>query len=221
MSDSRVAGALAVLAAPVAAAGLVLGLAQTDFDPEAYRDPEQVLALGRAAADGLRASLLLVAFGSYLLLVPLALLLARRHGRAGLLDDLGRLGGPLYLLLGALGSVALAAAWPDLMRQAADGVDRDTLVVSYRTATRLAEDGLQGVVQNVAGAVWFAWLARRVPGRPAAGIAAVVSGSLVLTTLGGVLGVDALTTVGLSLTVLLVPVWALVSGLRLLREPVA
>lgn len=218
---NRWAAVPALLAGPLAIAGLVLGLTLVDLDAEAFRDPETVLGLGADAAGTLRASYLLVMLGSYLLLVPLALWYAAALGsREDPRWRLATVAGLAYLGLGAAGSCILAAVWPDLIEQWADGGDRDTLVVAFRTATRIAEDGLQGAFQNLAGAVWWSLLAAALlrAGRRGLGVlTAALAAASALTTGGALLSLEALTLPGLTLTVLLVPVWAVWSGLALLR----
>ncbi len=223
----RVAGALAVVAAPLTLTGLVLGLTLVDFDAEAFREPRTVLGLGADAAGTLRASYLLVMLGSYLLLVPAALWLATALGRRD--DPVWRtatVSGLAYLGLGAAGSAVLAAVWPDLVERAAeDGADLDTLVVAFSTATRIAEDGLQGVLQNLAGAVWWVLVGLRLLGTRLRGLAVltlVLGAASTLNAVGGLLSLDALVLVGLSATVLLGPVWAVWVGISLLRgQPAA
>lgn len=223
MTSGRTAGVCAVAAGPVALAGLVLGLQLAGGDAEAFRDPDFVLALGPDDAGPLRASFLLVMLGSYLLVVPLALWLSARFGDGG--DWRWRLttvAGLAYLGLGGAGSCILAAVWPDLIRQAADGADRETLVIAFRTATRIAEDGLQGAMQNLAGAVWWTGVGRalrRAGRRRLAGLTLVLATGSALNTLGALLTVEALTLVGLTATVLLAPVWSVLLGLVALREP--
>ena len=93
-------------------------------------------------------------------------------------------------------------------------------MVAFRTATRIAEDGLQGAAQNLAGAVWWGLLGTallRAGRRGLGALTLVLAGASTLTTAGALLSVEALTLPGLTLTVLLVPVWAVWSGLALLR----
>lgn len=225
-APARWAGAPAVLAGPLALAGLLLGLALVGYDAEAFRDPRTVLALGPDGARTLRASYLLVALGSYLLVVPLALWAGSALGDR---DDprwrAVEVAGLAYLGLGALGSVVLAAVWPDLVRQYAEAdADRSALVVAFRTATRIAEDGLQGLVQNAAGAVWWLGLGRalRRRGRRALGALTLVLGAAsALNAVGGLLSLEALVLPGLTVTVLLSPVWAVCLGVALLRGRLA
>lgn len=218
---SRAAGVTALVAAPVALLGLVLGLQLADFDAEAFRDPDFVLGLGADEAGSLRASFLLVMLGSYLLVVPLALWLSSRLGdSADWRWRLTTVAGLAYLGLGAAGSCILAVVWPDLVRQAAEGADRETLIVAFRAATRIAEDGLQGAFQNLAGAVWWAGLGlalRRVGQRGLGSFTLVLAVGSALNTFGALLSVEALTLVGLTLTVLLSPVWTVALGVVALR----
>lgn len=213
----------ALLAGPLALLGLLLGIALVDYDAEAFRDPQTVLELGRDGARTLRASYLLTALGSYLLVVPLTLWAASALGDRD--DPRWRgvgLAGLAYLGLGALGSTVLAAVWPDLMRQYAEAdADRSALLVAFRTATRIAEDGLQGVVQNLAGGVWWTGLGlalRRAGARRLGALTLVLGAASTINAVGGLLSLEALVLPGLTVTVLVAPVWSFLLGLALLRQ---
>jgi len=215
-------GALAVLAAPLTVLGLVLGLLPVKFDAERFRDPDVVLGLGVDAAGTLRASYLLVMLGSYLLLVPLAIWL---WGRLGPARDAGWLtalvAGLAYLGLGAAGASILAAVWPTLIQQySVPGSDRGALRVAFVTATKIAEDGLQGAIQNLAGGIWWTGVGsrlRQVQHRKLAALTLVLGAASTVNALGGLLAADALTVPGLTLTVLLAPMWAVCVGLTVVR----
>jgi hypothetical protein len=218
----RWAGALAIAAGPLTLLGLVLGLVLVDFDAEAFRDPDVVLGLGVDAAGTLRASYLLVMLGSYLLLVPLAVWLWSRLGPR---DDAGwvlaLVAGLAYLGLSAAGASILAAVWPALIQEfAAAGSQGGAVRTAFVTATRIAEDGLQGAIQNLAGAVWWTAVAlrlRRLGHRALAVLTLVLGAASAVNALGSLLSADALTLPGLTLTVLLAPVWSFCLGLVLLR----
>jgi hypothetical protein len=131
--------------------------------------------------------------------------------------------GLLYLLLGAIGAAILAAVWPALITQyaAAPPQHRDIILVAFTTATTIAEDGFQGVIQNVAGSIWFVgiasllWVQRRL----FAGFTAILGLGLLVTTLGTMLDYDVLSLIGLTVTVLLVPLWSIWVGFILIRAP--
>lgn len=214
-------GWLALAAGPVTLAGLVLGISLTDFDAEAFRDPEQVLALGADKATTLRVSYLLTALGSYLMVVPLALWLRRRLARDTVGWDATTVLGLAYLGLGATGAGALAAAIPELIRLSAEsGADQDALVIAWHTANRIGEDGLQGMVQNLAGAAWWLGLGAALRGvRPKLAVLTLVLGvASAVNAAGSLAETDALQVPGLTVTVLLSPVWAFVTGLWVLRS---
>jgi hypothetical protein len=204
----------------------VLGLAIVKFDAETFRDPDVVLALGPEAAGTLRASYLLVMLGSYLLLVPLAVALwSRLDPRRGATWTTALVAGLAYLGLGAAGASILAAVWPELIEQyATSASDRDAVRVAFVTATRIAEDGLQGAVQNIAGGVWWTivGLQLRASGHRKLGWLTLVLGAAsTVNALGSLLGAEALTLPGLTLTVLLAPVWSIAVGVTVVRDRLA
>lgn len=221
-TQERWVGWLAVLAGPITLTGLILGISLVDFDAEAFREPDVVLALGSDKAAVLRVSYLLTALGSYLMLVPLLLWLRRRLGDGDALRrDTATVFGLAYLGLGAAGACVLAAAIPELIRQYAEpGADRAALEIAWHTANRIGEDGLQGMVQNVAGAVW--WLLVGLQLRHIArglGVLTLVLGvASAVNSLGSLFEADALQVPGLTVTVLLSPVWSLLLGVWLLRR---
>lgn len=92
--------------------------------------------------------------------------------------------------------------------------------VLHRRATAVVTIG-QGVVQNVAGAVWFLGmgsLLRRH--RPALGAAAMAVGAFLVVNAAGIMvDVEALRFIGLTGNVLLAPAWAIGMGISLLRSP--
>jgi hypothetical protein len=220
-SFARLAGILALVAAPLSWLSLAIGLLAVGGDFDAFGDPARLFALGEPAAAQIQWSYWLSMLGSYLLLLPLVIWLhanlARRaplHARWYALCGLG------YLVLGGAGAAILASTWPFLIRAAAEpGAAPDQLALLFRFSTAIAESGLQGLIQNLAGGVWWLglglllWPARR----PFAGLSLAIGGALLLTALGGLLRVEALSALGLIATLLLVPVWAIWAGLLALR----
>jgi hypothetical protein len=219
----RRATAVVTIAAGVTSlASLVVGLSGADFDFEAVSESASFIALGTDAVAPVRWGLWLSMFGSYLLLVPVALLLLRWLGQDDpVVGDLATVAAGFYILLGAAGASVLASTLPDLIQRYADAdaAMRAGLLNDFDLARRIAEDGLQGVVQNVAGAAWFLGmgsLLRRH--RPALGAAAIaVGGFLVVNAAGIMVDVEPLRFIGLTGNVLLAPAWAIGMGTSLLR----
>jgi hypothetical protein len=220
----RLSGVLAIIAGLAAWSSLVLGLSAVDFQFEHFSDPLRLLALGSAAALRLRWSFFLSLFGAYLCLIPLFLWLGTMLRQPSPLHlRMYMLCGLLYLLLGAIGAAILAAVWPALITQyaAAPPEQHDILLVAFTTATTIAEDGFQGVIQNVAGSIWFVgigsllWTQRRL----FAGFSYSLGLGLLITTLGTMLGYEVLSLIGLTVTILLVPLWSIWVGGVLIQAP--
>lgn len=115
--------------------------------------------------------------------------------------------------------------WPALIQQfASPSADRGAIRVAFMTATRIAEDGLQGAVQNVAGAVWWTTIGvrlRHLKHRKLAALTLVLGAASAVNALGSLLSADALTLPGLTLTVLLAPVWSVSVGVTVVRGRLA
>lgn len=221
----RRATAVVTIAAGVTSlASLIVGLSGADFDFEAVSEAATFIALGTDAVAPVRWGLWLSMFGSYLLLVPIALHLLRWLRQDDpVVADLSTVAAGFYILLGAAGASVLASTLPDLIQQYADAdaAMRAGLLNDFDLARRIAEDGLQGVVQNVAGAAWFLGvgsLLRRH--RPALGAAAIAVGAFLVVNAAGIMvDVEALRFIGLTGNVLLAPAWAIGMGTSLLRSP--
>jgi hypothetical protein len=223
VSHRRATAVVTIAAGVMSFAGLIVGLSGADFDFEAVSEADSFIALGTDAVAPVRWGLWLSMFG-YLLLVPVALVLLRWLRQDDpVVADLSTVAAGFYILLGAAAAGVLASTLPDLIQQYADAgaALRAGLLNDFDLARRIAEDGLQGVVQNVAGAAWFlgmgSLLRRR---RPALGAAAIAVGAfLVVNAVGIMVDVEALRFIGLTGTVLLAPAWAIGMGISLLRSP--
>ena len=222
-SFRRLCGYLAILAGPLALASLIVGLSVVSFNFDTFSDHGAILSLGASAANTIRWSWWLSMCGSYLFLVPLALWLGSTlQDDRSLLLRWYTLSGLGYLALGAAGAAILAAAWPLLMTLASTmpSEQQTSLLLNFTTATAIAEDGLQGVLQNLLGSVWFLgigsllWQSRRL----LAGFTCFIGTMLVVTLLGAIFASETLSLLGLTATILLVPVWSVWIGVTALRS---
>jgi len=128
-----------------------------------------------------------------------------------------------YLGLGAAGAAILAAVWPLLISVYGTTAPEQqaSVLLSFTTATAIAEDGLQGILQNVVGSVWLLgvgsllWRRQRLLG----GFTCLLGAMLAVTALGALLASEALSLLGLSATILLAPLWSIWAGVVALRQP--
>ena len=222
-SFQRLTAVLAIIAGLAALLSLVVGLAGVNYDFDVFSDSSSLIAAGTAAAGFIRWSYWLNIVGNYLFMLPLALLLYQWTKPTQ--PDFARLftaSGFIYILLGAAGSAILAATWPMLMEEYAAGtaVNQPILVANFQLVTAVAEAGLHGVVQNLAGAVWFWGMGSLLrPRRGGLGIVAIVIGVfLLLNTLGNLFNIEALSLIGLMANILLGPVWAIWFGVALFKN---
>ena len=221
-SFSRFAGVCALLSAPLAFGCLLLALQAVDFDFAALEDPTGSLGVGAQAARLVRWSMVLNLFGYYLLLAPAALYLHERLGaREPQWMRLFTLGGLGYILLGAMGSVILAAAWPPLISDysSATGADRFVLQTTFVALTHAVTDGIWNILEVLLAGVW--WTGIGLTSRdqwPAFAWMSVALGvACLLDAVGNILLIPALGSLGLNVYLVLSPLWALWLGVLILR----
>lgn len=222
-SFQRLTAVLAMIAGVCALLSLVVGLQGVNYDFDVFSDSSALIAAGATAAGFIRWSYWLNMVGNYLFLLPLALLLYQ--WTKPVQPEFARLftaSGFIYILLGAAGSAILAATWPYLMEQygGETAVNQTILAANFQLVTAVAEGGLHGVVQNLAGCVWFAGMGSLLrPRRRGLGVAAmIISGFLLLNILGNLFNNESLSLTGLMANILLGPVWSIWFGLVLFRN---
>lgn len=218
----RLVGVTAIASVPLAFGCLLLSLMAVDFDPVALENPATAITLGRRAADLLFWSMMLDAFGYYLLLAPAAVLLwlnfkTRDEGSVALYTFCGL----SYILLGATGAVALAAVGRPMIGAYVDAsaAQREMLEVSFQMLTYLVHGGLWNILQAMLAGVW--WLGIGVLLRSQVrwlGDTTIVLGlSALLDAAGNILHVPILAALGLNFYLVVAPLWALLLGTVVLR----
>ncbi|MGD9341226.1 MAG: hypothetical protein PVG76_09840, partial [Chromatiales bacterium] len=137
--------------------------------------------------------------------------------------DFYTLAGLFFLAVGGIASGILVGAWPAMLIDYAHATDteREMIATVFVNITRSIEDGLQGLVQNVPGAIWLlgmgGFLKRE---RPALGWLTLVFGFFMLVnSLGSLLDNSTLSMIGFSGNLLILPLWAMWIGVDLLRRP--
>ncbi len=220
----RMTGVMAITAGVLAIASLWIGLAGLDYQLDAFSGAEAILGAGAAAAPYIRWSQICNLLGNYLLLFPTALLLWHwlRPANAPF-ADFYTLAGLFFLSVGGIASGILIGAWPDMLIDYANatGTERENLATIFINFTRSIENGLQGLVQNLPGAIWLLGMGGMLKRKRAAlGWLTLLFGSFMLVnSLGSLLDNSALSLIGFSGNFLILPVWAIWIGLDLVRRP--
>jgi hypothetical protein len=199
--------ALAILIA-IVQIGAVLVAFGGDFEAIVFR-PEAILGRGADAALLWRWVMLADMFGSYLLLVPLALFLHRRlRDRRPWLADLGLTGALAYIVVGGAAAAILATAGSPLIEAyaAAAPADRLAIAASFGLLRDALYFGVWQTLDPITAGTWIfsvGWLL--LGERPVLGRLLVVVGiswwALALMTM---LDIHSSAVVGASLVVVLV-----------------
>lgn len=195
------------------------------FNPNVMSDPTLILSVGMNGASLLRWGLILDVLGYYLPLLPLVLFLdqwfktknpswVRFYTTCGL----------GYILIGATGAVVLAAIQLPLINAYAQASSEQRYVLE--SITRIVWNMVYGGMWNILGellaGIWFfevGLLLRRE--RRILGLLSMLVGlSALLDSLGNIVGLESLAFLGLSIFLLLAPIWALWIGIDLLRKPI-
>jgi hypothetical protein len=221
-SFALMAAVAAIASLPLAAGNLLAMLATVHFNLGGMTDPLVLLHAGAGEAGLWRWSMVLDIVGYYLLIIPVILLLrSSLRLRGPLWTDLFALCLLSYCLIGAIGGAELATALPTLIKQYATSPGHQPALQTvftgftdgiYRGMWNLLEELLAGIGWVGFGVILRAsdrWL----------GLITIVLGIACLTdSAGTALNTDSVASTGLTIYLVLAPVWACWLGVRVLRR---
>jgi hypothetical protein len=224
-SFSRMAAIAAIVSLPLADGNLMGMLATVHFDAAGMTNPLVLLHAGTAAAPLWRWSMILDIFGYYLPIMPLILLLrgSLRHQSPNWID-LFAICLLAYCLIGAIGGAMLATALPTLIREYANTTNASHqmgLQAVFTGYTDAIYRGLWNLLEELlAGIGWIGLGLVLGTNRRRLGMITIVLGlSCLVDSLGTALNTDVLASIGLTVYLVLAPVWACWMGIDLLRTP--
>ena len=224
-SFQRFAAVTAIVSFPLALASDVLsGLAQ-NFSPDMAANPALMLSIEAGGANLLRWGMILDMLGYYLPFLPVALFLQHWLGpRSPNWVRFYTICGLGYIFIGAIGTATLAAVQPPLIDAYAQASveQRYVLEAIFSTIWNMVFGGMWNILEALLVGVWFlgiGWLLgteRRI-----FSIVSIILGtSALLDSLGMILNIEVIFSLGVAIYVLLVPFWTLWLGIDLLRKPV-
>jgi hypothetical protein len=223
-SFARMAAVAAIASLPLAAGNLLAMLATVHFNLSGMTNPLVLLHAGTAAAPLWRWSMILDIVGYYLPIVPLILLLRgslRQHSPNWI--DLFALCLLAYCLIGAIGGALLATALPTLIReyaQATNGSHQVSLQTVFTGYTDGVYRGLWNLLEEfLAGVGWIGFgLVLRTERRSLGPITIMLGLFCLVDSLGTALNSEVIASTGLTVYLVLAPVWACSMGIDLLRS---
>jgi hypothetical protein len=217
----RFASVTAMLSVPAAIASIVVGLAAANFDFAVIDDPGIALTKGAAVAPLAHWAMILDLFGYYVLLLPCALVLWRDvRPQSPAWIDFATLNGVAYVLIGSMGAGMLAVVWPPLIRAyaSADAGSAPMVRLVFETFTTAVDRGLWNTLELTFAGCWWFVLGRLLPGRGAFRVVSLLVGlASWLDVAGTILEIPSLASTGLSVYLVLAPVWAALCSLSIRR----
>ena len=224
-SFQRFAALAAIISFPLALASIVLTSAAMDFEMDASMHPALLLSVGPDGARLLGWGLILDMFSYYLPLLPAALFLLHwLQPKSPNWVRFYTLCGVGYILIGAIGATILAATYPPLIRAYGQASSSQQVVLEtiFSTITDLVYGGLWNILEMLLAGVWFIGigLLLRYERRIFSVVSMILGISALLDSLGFMLDIDAVSSLGLNIYLVLAPIWTLWLGIDLLRKPV-
>lgn len=224
-SFQRFAAITAIVSFPLALASIVLSGMVTNFSPDVATNPVLMLAVGTSGANLVRWGMILDMLGNYLPILPIALFVQywlRTKSPAWIrfytTCGLG------FGIIGSVGAVALAAVQPPLINAytQASPEQRSILEAIFGATWYIVFGGVWNILGELLAGLWFIGIGSLLRNeRRILGIVGMIAGvSALLDSLGNILGIESLALVGLSIYIILAPIWALWFGIDLLRKPV-
>ena len=224
-SFQRFAALAAIISFPLALGSIVLTGMSMDFNMDASTNPALLLSVGADGARLLGWGLILDMFSYYLPLLPVALFLL--HWLSPKSPNWVRFYtfcGVGYILIGAIGATILAATYPPLIRAygQASAPQQVVLETIFGTITDLVYGGLWNILEVLLAGVWFIGIGLLLRGeRRLFSVVSIILGiSALLDSLGFILGIEGVSSLGLNIYLVLAPIWTLWLGIDLLRKPV-
>ena len=225
ISFQRFAAISAIMCFLFALASNVLQGIPVNFSSDVITNPPLMLSVGAESGNLLRWGLILDMLGYYLPLLPIVLFIQHWYRsrnpewlRFYTACGLG------YILIGATGAVVLAAIQlPLISAYAQASVDqRYILETVFRTVWNIVYGGMWNILGELLVGIWFFGVGLLLRSeRRILSIASILVGiSALIDSLGNILGIEGLALVGLSVYIILAPIWALWFGIDLLRKPV-
>ncbi len=224
-SFQQFAAITAVVSFFTAMASNVLQGIPVNFNPNVTANPVLFLSVGTHGANLLRWGLILDMLGYYLLLLPLALFIHYwSKAKNPIWVNFYTTCGLGYILIGATGAVTLAVVQPPLINAYAQGSveQRTFLETIFGTIWNIVYGGMWNILGELLAGVWFLGIGlllrseRRIIGI----IGMIVGASALIDSLGNIVGMESLALVGLSVFIILAPIWMLWFGIDLLRKRV-
>lgn len=224
LSQQKATGFITIASGVAALVSMAFAMISVGFDSKALADPMLMLGLPKLNVAAARWSMVFDMLGYYLLLLPAIALFYDWMKNRTAWNRIIAFCGLAYVLIGSMGASILAAVWPHLLGGYATATPelQNTIKENFTLINGLVYGGLWNMLELIFAAAWWlgvgAMLYRQ--GFRGWGIVTVLTGlSCAANTCGMIFQSPALHEAGLNTYLLLAIVWAIVTGVSLLKKP--
>ncbi len=220
LSSSSV-GKWTILSGIVAFVSYFLVVAGFNFNFEIFSNPLLVFETEGIRTSFLRWSMITDMFGYYLLLLPVLFYFYFHMKEAIPWSSVTTLCGIGYILIGCSGAAILAVFWPSLIDNypALTADQQETARMIFSSVTTIVMEGMWNLLNSFLSGIWFLGIAFFLKANKSLYILTLVlSLSCVADFLGNMLGVESLAEMGLNIYLILLPIWAIVTGFNLIKK---
>jgi hypothetical protein len=218
----KTAGWLAILSGILGFASLYIGSWATHFNPEVFSYFGLVLSIPDVSIAGMRWSMICDMLGYYLLLIPTVFYLHNELKSRTPWAAVATYSGGAYVLIGAIGAAILATVNPYILTEfsIASEPDQAVLRYNYLVINQVVYGGMWNLLEVLPAGIW--WLIVGIALRyalPSLGWLTILLGLCsIADSVGEMLGIKAIATIGLNGYLVLAPVWAIWVGILLVKR---
>ncbi|MBL7929644.1 MAG: hypothetical protein JNL47_09295 [Bacteroidia bacterium] len=221
--NKKLAGWTTILSGIIAFISYTLVAAAVNFNFEFFSDATLIFSTEGVSSILLRWSMITDIFGYYLLLLPVLFLIYEWMKTKTAWAEVFTTCGGIYIIAGAAGAAILGSAWPALLDkyQAASPEQQEIIRQNFETLALVIVNGIWNLLDALMFGVWFIAFGFLLKKQH------VFLGWFTLFTglcsafdfTGNMLGIKAIADTALNLYLVLAPLWAIVFGVALLRNP--
>lgn len=224
LSRNKITGYITLLSALLALACMLTAAFGVNFHVEVFNDPVQMLTLPGVNATASRWSMIFDMLGYYALLLPVVIYFRDWMNQFSPWSNLISICGIAYILIGAAGASVLAVVYPQTLSAypLASPEMQQIIKTVFEVVNDAVYDGLWNLLEMLFGGTWwlFTGLYLFQSGKKALGSTTVVLGIFsLLDGLSGIFQISPLHDLALNVYLWLAILWAVWTGIALIRDP--
>jgi hypothetical protein len=224
LNYQRTTGIITLLSGLLALACMLAGLIGVNYNFDAFSDPWLILTTPGVNVDAARWSMVLDMFGYYLLLLPVIFLVNDWIKSKSAWNKLVTFNGMAYVLTGAIGASILAVVWPYIIKTypGATPALQEILKANFKFANDMVYGGMWNLLEMLFAGTWWLWVGIILYQNKFSfmGVLTITTGVFCLAdSAAGIFQLTWLHELELNIYLLLAIIWAIVTGIFLLKRP--